>query len=61
MGITTAVFTLIAGITSLVGGDLMAIDIQAPFYIVSVAAIIGVGVILVAWRQPEIKRLTQLA
>ena len=57
MGITIAVFTLVAGIMSLLGGDLMSIDIQAPFYIVIVAALIGVVVLKIAWNQSEVRRI----
>lgn len=60
MGITIAVFTLIAGIMSLLGGDLMAINIQAPFYIVITAGLLGLVVMVIAWRTPEIIRLTRL-
>lgn len=60
MGITIAVFTLVAGLMSLLGGDLMSIDIRAPFYIVIVAALVGVAVLYLAWSRPEIKRITQL-
>jgi len=58
MGITIAVFTLIAGLMSLLGGDLMSLDIRAPFYIVIVAALIGVGVLKIAWNDPEVRRIT---
>ncbi len=45
MGITTAVFTPVAGLMSLLGGDLMSINIRAPFYIVIGAALVGVAVL----------------
>lgn len=57
MGITTAVFTLVAGLASLLGGDLMSIDIRAPFYIVIVAAVMGAGLPFIAWAKPEIQKL----
>ena len=37
MGITIAVFTLVAGFMSLLGGDLMSDNIRSPFYIVIAA------------------------
>lgn len=60
MGITTAVFTLIAGTMSLLGGDLMTYDIRSPFYIVIAAGILGTLVLSVAWRRPEITRMTAI-
>jgi MFS family permease len=60
MGITTAVFTLIAGTMSLLGGDLMTYDIRSPFYIVIAAGILGALVLSVAWRRPEITRMTAI-
>jgi len=60
MGITIAIFTLVAGLMSLLGGDLMSIDIRAPFYIVIAAALAGVVVIRLAWTTPEIQRLMQI-
>lgn len=59
MGITIAVFTLIAGIVSLAGGDLMGINIRLPFYITIAAALTGVVVLFFAWNSPAIKRLTR--
>lgn len=60
MGITTAVFTLIAGTMSLLGGDLMTYDIRSPFYIVIAAGILGTLVLSVAWRRPEITLMTAI-
>jgi len=58
MGITIAVFTLVAGIMSLLGGDLMSVDIRAPFYIVIAAGLIGLAVQYLSWTTPEIRRIT---
>lgn len=60
MGITTAVFTLAAGIMSLVGGGLMAVDIRTPFYIVIGSAILGIAFQFFAWNKPDIRRLTAI-
>jgi len=59
MGITIAVFTLVAGIMSLLGGVLMSTDIRAPFYIVIAAALLGVVVLKLVWNSPEVRRITQ--
>ena len=59
MGITIAVFTLVAGLMSLLGGDLMTVSIRAPFYIVIVASLVGVAMLRIAWNKPEVRRITQ--
>ncbi len=60
MGITTAVFTLIAGLMSLLGGSLMSIGIRSPFYIVIAAAIVGFFVLRMVWTKPDIQRITAI-
>lgn len=59
MGVTVAVFTLAGGIMSLIGGDLMGIDIRLPFYIVTIAAILGLVLVATTWGSPEIRGLTK--
>ncbi|MGX1308219.1 DHA1 family tetracycline resistance protein-like MFS transporter [Amorphus suaedae] len=54
MGVSTALFTLGAGLVSLAGGELMELSIRAPFY---AAAAMGLAVLLLiatAWRGPEV-------
>ncbi|MEZ5863458.1 MAG: MFS transporter [Geminicoccaceae bacterium] len=58
MGITTAVFTLVGGIMSLIGGWLMSVDIRLPFYISATAAALGLLLVAASWSRPEIRRLT---
>ena len=58
MGITTAQFTLAAGIMSFVGGDLMSLDFRTPFYISFGAALLTLVLLAVAWNRPDIKRVT---
>ncbi len=58
MGITVAHFTLAAGIMSLVGGGLMALDIRLPFYVSAVAAAIGLILMRIVWRSAELRRIT---
>ncbi|MGI9402209.1 MAG: MFS transporter, partial [Rhizobiaceae bacterium] len=60
MGITVAMFTLVGGIMSLLGGELMSINIHLPFYIVITAAIIGTIVMSFSWKTAEIHELTDL-
>jgi predicted MFS family arabinose efflux permease len=57
MGVTTAVFCLAGGIMSLIGGDLMSIDIRVPFFIVIAAAALGLVALHLTWNGPEVRRL----
>ncbi|MES0883065.1 MFS transporter [Roseibium sp. SCP14] len=59
MGVTIAVFTLIAGIISLIGGELIGLNLDIPFYVVIVAALIALLVMFLAWNKPELKALTR--
>jgi len=58
MGVTTAVFTLAGGIMSLIGGELMSIDIRLPFYVVMLTAALGLALMILTWVTPDIRRLT---
>jgi len=55
MGITVAVFTLIAGVLSLIGGELMNIDIRIPFYIVIAGAVATIVAIKVLWNTASVQ------
>lgn len=55
MGITIAVFTAVAGVMSLLGGELMSIDIHLPFYIVIVFALAAFAAMQVVWATPLMK------
>lgn len=57
MGVATAVFCLAGGIMSLIGGGLMSIDIRVPYYIVIVAAVLGLVGMHRRWKGKEIKAL----
>jgi len=59
MGVTIAVFTLVAGVISLLGGELIGLDLDLPFYGVIIAAVIALVVMFLAWNKPEIKKLTR--
>ncbi len=59
MGITIAIFTLVAGVISLLGGELIGLDLDLPFYGVIFAALIALVVMFLAWNKPDIKRLTR--
>lgn len=57
MGVATAVFCLAGGIMSLIGGELMAVDIRLPYYIAGVSALLGLAVMLVTWNRPAMQAL----
>lgn len=59
MGITTAEFTLAAGIVSLIGGGLMGIDVRLPFFVTCGAGLLAILAIALAWRTPEITLITR--
>ncbi|WP_422374565.1 MFS transporter [Roseibium sp.] len=59
MGVTIAVFTLVAGVISLLGGELIGLDLDLPFYGVIIAAVVALVVMFLAWNKPEIKALTR--
>lgn len=59
MGVSVAVFTLAAGITSLLGGPLMAIDIRLPFVVSIASFIVALILIAVLWRHDDVQKLNQ--
>jgi predicted MFS family arabinose efflux permease len=58
MGVSTALFTLGAGLISLVGGDLMALNIRYPFAVAVGAAVVALVLLATVWRAPDVRRLT---
>lgn len=59
MGITIAIFTLAAGITSILGGDLMQYDIRLPFYLSCGGAVVGLVLLFTVWNQEGVARITR--
>ena len=57
MGVTTALFTLGAGITSLIGGELMGIDPALPFYVAIGSALLSLLLSGALWRGPDVRRV----
>ena len=57
MGITIAIFTLIAGVISLLGGELIGLNLDIPFYGVIIAALIALVAMFLFWNKPEVKAL----
>lgn len=50
MGVTVALYTLGAGLISLIGGPLIAIDARLPFFIAAAAAFVALTLLLLLWR-----------
>lgn len=59
MGVTIAVFTVDAGVVSLLGGELIGLNLNLPFYGVIAISIAALAVMFLAWNKPEIKALTR--
>jgi len=59
MGVTVALFTLGAGIISLLGGWLMSLNIHLPFIIAVLSAFIAMGLIALLWRGPDMQKLLE--
>jgi predicted MFS family arabinose efflux permease len=57
MGITTALWTLGACLTSLVGGDVMGLDIRLPFYMAAASAGLTIVLIFVLWQISSIRQI----
>lgn len=57
MGVAVALFTLGAGLVSIVGGPLMSIDVHAPMIISAVASVVALVLVYALWRGDDIRRL----
>jgi MFS family permease len=57
MGVTVALVTLGAGLISLVGGELMSIDIHMPFIVSLAACCVAIALVALLWRQDVMARL----
>jgi hypothetical protein len=57
MGVTVALFTLGAGLVSLLSGDVMAVNIHLPFIFAVVSALIGMLLVFMLWRGEDIRVL----
>ncbi|MEM7172655.1 MAG: MFS transporter [Pseudomonadota bacterium] len=57
MGVTVALFTLGAGIISVIGGRLMAVSIHLPFMISVGSLVIALLLILLFWRTKDMRDL----
>ncbi len=59
MGVSTALWTLGAGLTSLLGGDLMGLDMHLPFLLALASAVLAAVLIFVLWRGAEMAQITR--
>ena len=60
MGVTTALFTLGAGFTSLIGGEAMALDPQLPFFYGAAVAGLALLLIVATWGYPAVRRIVNV-
>ncbi|MCL9782457.1 MFS transporter [Vibrio sp. S4M6] len=59
MGVTTAGFTLAAGLSSFVGGGLMAISLTISFYVTAGFAFLALLLVVFTWRIQPIKQIAK--
>lgn len=59
MGITTALWTLGAGLTSVISGDVMGLDIRLPFYMAAGSAGLTCVLILLLWQAPGVREIAR--
>lgn len=59
MGLSTALWTSGAGVTALIGGGLMSLNIELPFFVGIASAILTLVMIALVWRSPDIRRIAQ--
>lgn len=57
MGVTIALFTLGAGLVSVVAGPLIAINIHLPFIIALCSYVVALVFLLTLWRQPDVRAI----
>ena len=57
MGVSTALWTLGAGLTSVIGGDLMGDDIRLPFFVAIASAALAILFIATLWRAPDLRQI----
>ena len=57
MGVSAALFTLGAGLASLLSGELMALGLRTPFYLGAVSAGIALLLIVLLWQTPRLRAL----
>ena len=57
MGVTTALYTLGAGLTSLIGGEAMAFNIRMPFFYAAAVAALGIVLVFATWGYPAVQNI----
>ncbi|MEO1089856.1 MAG: MFS transporter [Pseudomonadota bacterium] len=58
MGVSTALWTLGAGLTSLLGGDLMGIDLRLPFVLATASALGAILLASLLWSAADVRQIT---
>ena len=59
MGVSTAMWTLGAGLTSLIGGDLMGIDVRLPYVLATASALTAILLLVLLWRYPGVRGIAR--
>jgi DHA1 family tetracycline resistance protein-like MFS transporter len=57
MGVTIALFTLAAGLTSLIGGEAMDLDIRMPFFYGAAVAGLAIVFVVTTWGYPAVQKI----
>lgn len=57
MGVSIALFTLGAGLTSLIGGEAMALDVRMPFFYGAAVAGLAIVLVVTAWGYPAVQKI----
>ncbi len=60
MGVATALWTLGAGLTSLIVGDLMGQNVAVPFYVAGASAALALILMALLWRYPDLRRIARV-
>ena len=60
MGVATALWTLGAGLTSLIVGDLMGQNVAVPFYVAGASAALALILMALLWRHPDLRRIARV-
>lgn len=58
MGVSTALWTLGAGLTSVLSGELIGLDLALPFVLAIVSALLALAFIATLWRSDDMRRIT---
>ncbi|MEM8852151.1 MAG: MFS transporter [Pseudomonadota bacterium] len=61
MGVSVAFFTLPAGITSAISGRIIALNLDAPFYMGAATTVLALILVLVLWRTQDVRAIATVS